>query len=449
MPYWLALITPPCPSPADASRPLPGPVHDAAQQRAIGCWALQFTPRVVLLDEAVLMEVQPSLRLFGGARALCGRVAREARDLGCTAMARAPTALAALAFARVSPPTSRVPWRQRLEALPLAALSATAEHEALLERLGCRTLGQVRALPRPGLSRRCGAALVEALDQAYGERPESFDWLALPETFEARLELPGRVEDAGALMFGARRLLLQMCGWLAARHAGVRCFVLQWRHDFHRPGVDDAGELEVRVAEPTREPEHLCRLLAELLGHVQLAGPVGELRVQADEVEPLTPESRGLALEATRTVREGESLAQLLERLSARIGADKVRRPVLCSDHRPEAMQRWVPAAEWVPEGRAVGTPAMPTGLPQPGWLLAEPLPLPMGQNRPHHHGPLQLLAGPHRVEAGWWAVQPGRPGRVARDYFVAFNERAGLLWIYRERVPTGAAGWFLQGVFG
>lgn len=446
MPYWLALITPSCPSPADAPRPRAEPMHDVAQQRAIGCWALQFTPRVVLLDEAVLLEVQPSLRLFGGARALCERVAREARELGCDAMARAPTALAALAFARVAPPSARTPWRQRLDALPLAALSAAAEHEALLERLGCRTLGQVRALPRAGVSRRCGAAFVEALDQAYGERPESLAWLSLPETFEARLELPGRVEDAGALMFGARRLLLQMCGWLTARHAGVRRFVLHWRHDFHRPGVDDAGELEVRVAELTREPEHLCRLLAELLGHVQLEGPVGELRLQADEAEPLTFESRGLALEATRTVREGESLAQLLERLSARLGADKVLRPVLCSDHRPEAMQQWVPAAEWTPATRP---PPMPDGLPQPGWLLAEPLPLQTRQNRPHYHGVLQLLAGPHRIEAGWWAVQPGVPGRVARDYFVAFNERVGLLWIYRERVPAGAAGWFLQGVFG
>lgn len=449
MPYWLALITPSCPYPSDAGRARPEPAHDAAQQRAIGCWALQFTPRVVLLDEAVLMEVQPSLRLFGGARALCRRVEQEARELGCEAMARAPTALAALAFARSAPPRARLPWRTRLDGMPLAALSAAAEHEALLERLGCRTLGQVHALPRAGLSRRCGAAFVEALDQAYGERPESYDWLALPEVFETRLELPGRVEDAVALMFGARRLLLQMCGWLAARHAGVRRFVLHWRHDFHRPGVDDAGELEVRVAELTREPDHLCRLLSELLAHVQLAGPVGELGLRADEVEPFAPDSRGLALDARRAAREGESLAQLLERLSARLGAERVLRPVLCSDHRPEAMQRWVPAAEWQPAHRTAGPPPMPEGLPLPGWLLAQPLPLQTHQNRPHYHGALQLLAGPHRIEAGWWAVQPGMPGRVARDYFVAFNERAGLLWVYRERVPAGAAGWFLQGMFG
>lgn len=56
-----------------------------------------------------------------------------------------------------------------------------------------------------------------ALDQAYGLRPEVYEWLTLPETFQARLELMSRVETAPALLFGARRLLIQMCGWLAAR----------------------------------------------------------------------------------------------------------------------------------------------------------------------------------------------------------------------------------------
>lgn len=453
MPYWLALIAPPCPSSPEPGRAAAGavPAHDLAQQQAIGCWALQYTPRVTLLDEAVLMDVQASLRLFGGARALCRRVAQEAPVLGCVALARAPTARAALALARSGSPApalARAGWRARLDAAPLAALTAAAEHLPLLERLGCRTLGEVRALPRAGLARRCGAALLEALDQAYGERPESFEWLCCPETFEAWLELPGRVESAPALMFGARRLLLQMCGWLAARHAGVRRFVLCWRHDFHRSGVDDAGELEVHLGEPTREPEHLARLLGELLAHVTLPGPVGELGLRADAPEPLQPAGPALPLTAGRQVREGETLAQLLERLSARLGAERVRRPVLCSDHRPEAMQRWVPAAV---AGAAAGSvAALPAGLPQPGWLLPQPQPLATRQNRPQHHGPLQLLAGPHRVEAGWWAVTPGEPGRAGRDYFVAWNERAGLLWIYRERVPAGtAAGWFLHGVFG
>lgn len=40
-------------------------------------WALQFTPRVARLEEAVALEVSASLRLFGGAAALQARLVRE------------------------------------------------------------------------------------------------------------------------------------------------------------------------------------------------------------------------------------------------------------------------------------------------------------------------------------------------------------------------------------
>ena len=76
-----------------------------------------------------------------------------------------------------------------------------------------------------------------------------------------------------------------------------------------------------------------------------------------------------------------------------------------------------------------------------------------MHDHRPCYQGPLQLLVGPHRVEAGWWHDTRGLP-RVQRDYWVALSAQAGLLWIYQER-PTAQTratdaepGWFLQGHF-
>ena len=72
----------------------------AASAEALGWWALQFTPRVCRHDEAVLMEVSGSLRLFGGERALHERIVAGATDLGWAQCAAAPTALGALALAR-------------------------------------------------------------------------------------------------------------------------------------------------------------------------------------------------------------------------------------------------------------------------------------------------------------------------------------------------------------
>jgi hypothetical protein len=69
--------------------------------------------------------------------------------------------------------------------------------------------------------------------------------VTLPERFKARLELMARVELAPALLFGARRLLMQLCGWLAARHAGTTAFVLRWAHDSMRSkSAGEGGELD-------------------------------------------------------------------------------------------------------------------------------------------------------------------------------------------------------------
>jgi protein ImuB len=334
-----------------------------------------------------------------------------------------------------------------LDALPLHVLTEVARHQATLARLGCRTLGDVHRLPRGGSSRRFGKDLLEALDRAYGLQPETFAWMALPEIFEARLELPGKVEHAPGLVFGARRLLAQMAGWLAARHAGVRCFTVTWRYEFHRAkDSPDVERLEIRTAELTRTIDHFVRLLTEHLGKTTLAAAVEEIRLRADEVAPLQQPSESLLQETTR---QAESLVQLVERLSARLGPERVLRAVIRADHRPESLQGWRPAIEALPHRAGCGPE-----IPQPTWLLASSLRLSVRGERPVYQGPLQIISGPHRVDGAWWDRSADM---VRRDYFVALSEHAGLLWIYRERgdpqAPAGghaaSSPWYLQGIFG
>ncbi|MBN9126749.1 MAG: hypothetical protein J0I90_04075 [Nitrosospira sp.] len=77
---------------------------------------------------------------------------------------------------------------------------------------------------------------------------------------------------------------------------------------------------------------------------------------------------------------------------------------------------------------------------------MEKPMELALQRQKPVYGSPLQLLAGPERIEAGWWDDAP-----IARDYFIAENELGQLLWIYRE--PDAAmenrARWYLQGFFG
>src|SRR5450830_1924338 len=285
----------------------------------IAVWALQFTPRVAQKDRTVLLEVEQSLRLFGGEDEVHQLVEAGASELGVSVLAWAPTSLAALACARVairdgfSGPLAKV-----LDPLPYECIDAVNAHGATLARLGCRTLAEVRKLPRGGISRRFDSQLLLALDQAYGLRPESYPWVTLPETFSARLELPGRVDTAPALMFGARRLLVQMGGWLAARHCGVTAFTLHWCHDVMRArDAGDGGAITIRTTQPTQNVDHLCRLLSENLAQVHLLAPVGELLLHALDVTPMVEENRSLLPDARAT---SEVVDLVLERIEARLG---------------------------------------------------------------------------------------------------------------------------------
>ena len=520
--FWIALL--PNPSKTEPLSPPhePSPGAPLVLPIEILAWqVLRFGPRVALLEEAVLLEAQASLRLWGGKRRLLQELERLEAGGDPIIMASAPSALAALALARHTrdPPPGRHLSAARLQAgldaLPLHTLSAAALHAPTLARLGCRSLGQVRALPRGGLQRRFGAALLDALDQAYGSKPESHVWITLPETFAQRVELPMHTESADTLLFAARRMLLALQAWLAARQSGIRSFELQWLYEHHHRDEAASGGLVIASAQASRDLAHWLRLLAEHLARQSLAAPVCELRLQVTQTEPLAPDNSSLLPDPGQ---EQSDLLQFLERVGARLGADKVLSPQPHSDHRVERQALWQSAVQMHAAGSkpshrrrplssAVLAQAQPLdcGLrrndepsrfgarpdrqgeghsPLPCWLLGQALALPVdAQDRPLYQGALKLLAGPERIEAGWWdcdAPAPedrqreGRRGAehpregsrapehpregprnpsnnlALRDYFLAQSEHAGLLWIYRERRPApGAAQWFLHGIHG
>ncbi len=235
----------------------------------------------------------------------------------------------------------------------------------------------------------------------------------------------------------AQALLRQLCAWLAARHAGVEGFTLAWQYDAMRPRDSaSGGSLRLHTAEATRDFAHLARLLGEHLALTVLEAPAGELRLTAESVIALHEHSETLLNDAV-SGKPKEALPLLLERLSVRLGSERVRCVQLVEDHRLDAMQAWGP---WPIAGKVAPT-RLPPG-PQPSWLLDPPQRLSAKNEQPLHHGPLLRITGPHRVETGWWN------GHQARDYYLFFGPACGLLWIYHERLNTDETGWFLHGVF-
>lgn len=440
--FWIALQAWPEVTPPALSDPV----------AALGWWALQFTPKVARVGDALLLEISASERLWRGRAALLCRIRDADKPVTAIILAHGPSSLIALARLQ-EVATHRAPCKTAPDDLPLTTLMAAQVHLDTLAHIGCIRWGQLRALPRGGVARRFGADLLEALDRAYGQTPDSYPWLQLPDTFSATLELGTQVETAAALLFGARRLLNQLQRWLHARHWGVMALALSWTME-QRRDTDSQGELVLRTAEPTADSGHLQCLLGEQLARISLSAPVLYLHLRSVETEKLSAKTGSLL---SSEQAHGDSLQQMKERLCARLGAQQVLQVQAGADYRPELQQAWQALSVGMPQttlalsrARTAAHQSFRPDEFSPAWLLAQPLRLALRDGQPQYHGTLTVLAGPQRLElAGWGGVDC-----ALRDYFLAHSADSGLLWIYRERLASTCAAaatdpaWYLHGIF-
>ena len=453
------------------------PARDEAALMAVAHVLMGFTPTVSLgIAHVVLADVQASLRYFGGLARLLQRLRAELAPLGhALRIACAPTAQGAqwMAMGRdfgdaIEPPlaNSKADWRARVGAVPVARMAAAAPHLAALEALGLARAADLWKQPRAGLTRRFGGELLADIDRALGDIPDPRTALQPAPTFDSRLELFMRADDSAALLTGAAVLLNRLTAWATAHHGLVGGFELRLHHESHRRMRDDPASrstvLEIGLGEPVADTAHLHSLLRERLQRLPLAASVIELSLHCHSISPGAPPNTELFPSAASV---GEGWQRLLERFEARLGAHNIQRLQPVADHRPElatavrqggaalparARTQGVPlnlATPSSPAAAASGDPAHWPRLKRPVWLLREPQPLRDEGGTPLLSGrPLWLVAGPERIESGWWDG-----GYAARDYFVAQDNDGALLWVYRfRRAPeVGEVGWYLQGRFG
>lgn len=412
------------------------PAREMAALDALACGCGRFTPRLTLVPPAaLLLEIGGCLRLFGGVQNLLAAAgaAIAAQGFGVHG-AVAPTPQGALWLAQAARAESAPVCRDTatlaaaLDALPLAPLDLPPQTKELLAGFGVRRLLDARRLPPAALARRVGAPTVAALARAYGDLPDPRRDFVFPERFTQFIELPASVDNAAALLFAARRMTAALAGWLAARQVGIQSCSLRLEHR----GMA-ATAVELRFAAVTRDGARFERVLRERLERLALAAPVESLRLEVDAVEALPGASAALF---EGTGGDAEGMAALTERLRARLGEAPVYGLACVADHRPEC------ATQAVAQGRAA---AVEAAGPRPFWLLAAPEPIGEHAGRPWRNGPLRLLAGPERIESGWWDAGEAA-GDARRDYFVALTADARWAWVFRELRAPG--GWFLHGWF-
>ena len=412
---------------------------EEAALHAVAGWAGQFTPTVVVDEGGVLLEVEPSLRLFGGLRKLGERIQAGAAQLGFEVVAGiAPTAMAALwlAKARFHDASLRGCRRladlpARLDALPVQGIGWLPEIVETLASLGITTLGQCRALPREGLIRRFGRQIVDELDRAYGEQPDPRTCFVPPPVFFSRIELAAETDQLEQLNQAIKLLLQELEGYLRARKQGTTQVLLKLEQ-----GRDTMQELAVAFSLPHCEAEECMSLIAAHMERLTLQAPVRALALQVEWFAPYAAVNHSL-LPRSDTDSETNGLAwqQLNEQLAARLPAGSFYRLALQGDHRPE--YAWLHNGE---SDESLPALALPD-LPRPGWLLMHPCPLSVWSGQPQFEGMLTLLTGAERIEAGWWDDRP-----VSRDYYIARNPPGQLCWIYQDHHEQQ---WYLHGFFG
>ena len=397
---------------------------ESAALASIALWAGQFTSAISIEPPAnVLLEISGCLNYFQGLERLLDRIDRGLIDIGFPGViATAPTAGAASLLARALQPIAidnDADVACAIATLSIALLDGAQPALDTLGGIGARTIGDVLALPRDGVARRFGQGLLDEIDRALGALPDPRPLFVAPERYHGQLELPAPVEETEALLFAVRRLVVELVGFLQGRGIGVtrlRCDLLH----------EDAAPTSIVIGlAATRQLDHIVNVLRERFARVQLPDRVEAVRVVSDEIAPLASKEGEFF---PGTTRDGEALAQLFERLRARLGEDAVHRLGLLADHRPEL------AGCYCPIESAAHAP-IDAPLSRPLWLLPEPRLLSAGPAEAE----LNLLSGPERIETGWWDEND-----IGRDYFVGRGARGEELWLFRDRDGQ----WFVHGVF-
>lgn len=386
---------------------------------ALAAWAGQFGSPVTL-DAGrfrVWVEVGRSLRLFGGWKALSARVERALDELGLPLRRGiAPTLAGAALLARAgfSRPVLRL---DRLRALiadwPVALLDLPEDAQALLAGSGLSRIGALLDVPAAALARRLGAAIPAQLARLTGAQAEAWVAYVPPPRYHRRLDLLCEIETTEGLAFPLKRLLAEFAGYLRARDAGVQRFDLRFVHAHRRP-----THLPVSMLAATHDAERLLWLVRERLARRAPEAPVQEIVLEAEAF--LTPEGRQSDL--FDESKSQLALRDVLERLAARLGDEAIRSLAPADDHRPE--HAWKACAP-LPLQTA---PAQQGPRRRPLWLLPAPQPIVVPK----------LLAGPERIESGWWEAADQR-----RDYFLAEDAEGRRIWVFRA---PGSAQWYLHG---
>jgi protein ImuB len=440
---------------------------DAALLEGIADWCLRYTPLIACdAPDGLLLDITGCTHLYNGEHELVADLAGRIGRAGFAyRIAIAGTIGAAWAAAHYGAPASYAGGEERdlLAPLPLAALRLPSATVAALARVGLKRIGDIIDLPRSPLTARFGAGLLRQLDRALGHEHEPLSprLPVAPYVAEQRFHEPiAREED---VLGTVEKLAVRLKFALERRGDGARRIELTL---FRTDG--EVRRIAAGTSRPLRDAHDIRALFVERLAALADALDPGfgfdMARLSVVVAEPCPPEQIGIG-----GAEDAVEIDRLADRLSARLGAQRVRRLIAQDSHIPELAAATVPAqAAAADDGWAAFRRhrAEVELAPRPLRLLMRPEPIEAVAEVPD--GPPlrfrwrralhEVIAadGPERIEGAWWSEHGGQSSfeKFARDYF-RVEDKAGLrFWLfraglYRDLVPGAPApSWFVHGTY-
>ena len=405
--------------------------------------------------DGLMLDVAGVAHLFGGESGLIADAqARFARARVTMKAGLADTPRAASALARFSRETL-VPaglegkaFARMFHDMPVAALGIAPALAADLSRAGLKRIGDLAMRPRAPIAARFGADLMARLDELHGlSRPSISPRFAAPD-FVAERRFASPIQHLEAIEATLNRLADDLVVLMERRMKGARRLELAL---FRVDG--DARRIRIAASRPLNEARAIQRLFRERLLHGEPIDPgfgIDLMRLSCGLAEDAEPSQH--AFERAFEESQAKALADLIDRLGARLGPSRITRQQLVDAHLPEqsVVSRRASAGETA--GAAWETASRPLRLferPEPIEAMAEvPDGPPLKFRWRRVLREVAAIEGPERIAAPWWRGQGG----PTRDYFRAEDSQGRRYWLYREGLygrETAQPRWFLHGVFG
>ena len=428
------------------------PQGDQKLLERVAIWARRWCPWTVQdAGDGIVMDISGAAHLFGGEGMMLRDMGQRFKMQGLSArLAIAPTRGAAQMLARFGPAGAICGVDDvavALAPLPVTALRIEEATVRLLHRLGLKTLGALMDVPRVALMRRFDRTAADLnplvlLDRALGRVADPLSAPKDAAIWLARVRLPEPVIDPVPHLDG---LAADLCGQLAkAEHGARRLRLTIYRVD---------GEWRFRdvvLARASREATHLLRLITRKLEGIDPGFGFDLLTLEALQVEPLA-----LHQDHLDGARDAQGdVAALLDRLSARLGPDKISWSAWRESHVPERIEGRVPALRGSVEAPPVLLRERPLRLLEPAEEVAVLYAVPEGPPARFRWRRVAFLtvrhAGPERIAPEWWR---DRPGTRLRDYYKVEVRDGRRFWLFREGILGDGRGgdprWFVHGIFG